>query len=91
MNKLHSFKQDISAIKIPKEIAYPHNYDPHKIAKLASEELQDYLEHQIDFTHDFGFNSYDGLGKMFSVLVVKNKQGKISYTFSDVNLHMKIL
>ncbi len=93
MTKFHSFQSNINAIELPEEIAYPHNYTPHKIAKLASEKLQNYLENQIDFTHDFGLHSSNGLGKMFGVLVVKNKFNEIGYLaafsgkLSDRTLH----
>ncbi|CAM1353932.1 MULTISPECIES: RluA family pseudouridine synthase [Tenacibaculum] len=81
MNKLHYFKSDTTNIQLPKKIGYPHNYTPHSIAKIAAEELQEYLLTQSDFKHDFGLsnNSTKALGKMFGVLVVKHPTGKIGY------------
>ncbi|CAM1370902.1 RluA family pseudouridine synthase [Tenacibaculum xiamenense] len=79
MNKLHSFQSNITAIELPNKIAYPHYYTPHKIAQIASKELQMYLEKQTDFNHDFGLDSNEGVGKMFGVLVVKNEQKELGF------------
>ncbi|WP_233897169.1 RluA family pseudouridine synthase [Tenacibaculum piscium] len=74
MPKFIEFTSDISNIEIPEKFDYPHNYTPHILAKIASEELQEYLKIQTDFSHNF-----QDLGKMFGVLIVKNKQNKIGY------------
>ncbi len=79
MSKLHSFTSDISHIKLPDEIAYPHNYFPHKIAQIASEELQVYLKTQKAINHMVGLNSIAGIGKMFGVLVVKDTSDELMY------------
>lgn len=76
------FKQPISAYKLPKKFDYPFYYEPHLIAKLACKELQEYLENQTDFEHNFGLNQEDKsipIGKMFGILVVKNKENEIGY------------
>ena len=68
------FKEDISGILVPEKFTFPFYYQPHQLAKVATKELQTYLENQTDFIHDFGLhngeNSYS-IGKMFGVLVVK--------------------
>lgn len=82
MNYFQPFKSDISKIKLPKKFTFPFYYKPHPIAKIAASELQEYLEHQKDFTHNFGLNSDDtslAVGKMFGVLVVKNSNGELGY------------
>ncbi len=88
MPKLIAFTSDISQITVPEKFDYPHNYTPHPLAKIASKELQEYLKTQTDFTHNFGLKNIalhknkqntTALGKMFGVLVVKNKQGKLGY------------
>ena len=82
MKHFHHFKSDISDIKIPEKFTYPFYYDPHSLSKIAVKELQSYLEFQKDFSHNFGIddNKNDlSIGKMFGVLVVKNKDQKIGY------------
>ena len=42
-----------SDVELPSRFDYPFQYTPHEIAKLASKELQDYLESQKDFKGGF--------------------------------------
>ncbi len=82
MNYFQHFKEDISAIELPKKFTFPFYYEPHLLSKIAVKELQEYLENQTDFEHNFGLNSTSSdlpIGKMFGVLVVKNKQNEIGY------------
>lgn len=76
------FKSDISTIQLPEKFTFPFYYEPHLLAKIACKELQDYLENQTDFQHNFGFentNSVGEIGKMFGVLVVKNNNNELGY------------
>lgn len=76
------FKQPITAYELPKKFDYPFYYEPTEIAKQACKELQEYLENQIDFEHNFGLEndvSSTPIGKMFGVLVVRNQENKIGY------------
>lgn len=82
MNKFISFSTNIDSYELPNEFAYPHNYTPHPLAKIAAQELQNYLVQQHHFEHDFGLNtnsSKNAVGKMFGVLVVQDPNGKIGY------------
>jgi len=76
------FKTSISGIVLPEKFTFPFYYEPHLLAKIATTEVQAYLEHQTDFSHNFGLEANDSalaIGKMFGVLVVKDKQNKIGY------------
>jgi tRNA pseudouridine32 synthase/23S rRNA pseudouridine746 synthase len=76
------FKTAISGITLPEKFTFPFYYEPHLLAKIATTEVQSYLENQTDFEHNFGLdinNNALAIGKMFGVLVVKNKQDKIGY------------
>jgi tRNA pseudouridine32 synthase/23S rRNA pseudouridine746 synthase len=77
------FKTTISGITLPKKFTFPFYYEPHILAKIATTELQTYLENQTDFNHNFGLqNTTDtplAIGKMFGVLVVKNEQNQLGY------------
>lgn len=78
----HQFKQSISQLEIPTKFDYPFYYEPTDIAKLACEEVQEYLKNQVDFEHNFGLSdnhSSTPIGKMFGVLVVKNELNEIGY------------
>jgi tRNA pseudouridine32 synthase/23S rRNA pseudouridine746 synthase len=55
---------------------------PHPLSLLAAQELQQHLQTQTDWEHNFGLsNTINGniVGKMFGVLVVKNTQNQIGY------------
>jgi len=77
-----AFKQTISGIKVPEKFTFPFYYEPHELSKIASQELQNYLETQSDWEHNFGLEEgQKGLiiGKMFGVLVVQNQVGAIGF------------
>ncbi len=74
MNCFTTFKSDISGFSLPKRFTFPFYYEPHPISKLASNELQNQIENQTDWKHDF-----DQIGKMFGVLIVKKDNGEIGY------------
>jgi len=76
------FKTDISNINLPEKFTFPFYYEPDDLAKIAVRELQEYLEDQKDFQHDFGLQdskNSTAIGKMFGVLVVQNKFNEIGY------------
>jgi tRNA pseudouridine32 synthase / 23S rRNA pseudouridine746 synthase len=76
------FKTDISTIQLPEKFTFPFYYEPHLLAKIAAKELQEYLENQRDFQHDFGLQNQENpgaIGKMFGVLVVKNNKNELGY------------
>ena len=79
------FKKDISGIQIPHKFTFPFYYEPNLLAKIATKELQEYLEKQTEFKHEFGIKdstAKNALGKMFGVLVVKNTDGDLGYLAS---------
>ena len=82
MKHFQYFKTVISGIKLPEKFTFPFYYEPHKLSKIAVVELQEYLENQTDFTHNFGINKDQketAVGKMFGVLVVENQKKEIGY------------
>ena len=83
MKHFQHFKTAISGIALPKKFTFPFYYEPHILAKIATAELQTYLENQTDFDHNFGLqNTTDttlAIGKMFGVLVVNNEQNQLGY------------
>ncbi len=97
---LLSIKSNISSISLPEKFTFPFYYEPHELSVIASIELQNYLENQTDFDHNFGLNpTQKGLviGKMFGVLVCQNEVGEIGqlWAFSgklaDSNHHEKFV
>ncbi len=81
-NHFIAFKQEVSHIPLPEKFTFPFYYEPHTLSSVAAKELQEYLETQSDWQHNFGLQTgQKGLviGKMFGVLVVKNPQGELGY------------
>ncbi len=82
MKQFHSFKTDIYGVNPPEKFTFPFYYQPHTLAETAVKEVQEYLENQTDFAHNFGLNSdkaQNAIGKMFGVLVVKNQKNQLGY------------
>lgn len=84
-NLFQKFKTDISGIELPEKFTFPFYYEPHTLSKIAAQELQDYLQSQTDFEHNFGLQeNQKGLiiGKMFGVLVCQNRKGELGYLWA---------
>jgi tRNA pseudouridine32 synthase/23S rRNA pseudouridine746 synthase len=76
------FKEDISGIQVPDKFTFPFYYEPHPLAVVATRELQEYLENQTDFEHEFGLKREklkNAIGKMFGILVVKKNDNSLGY------------
>lgn len=77
-----TFKNSIEGIPLPVKFTFPFYYEPHTLSVMAAQELQEYLNHQNDWQHNFGLNETDEglvIGKMFGVLVVKDAEGNLGY------------
>ena len=68
------FSANISHYTLPKRFTFPLCYQPHPFSLLAAQELQQQLENHQQFQQHFA-----NTGKMFGVLIVKNKQDEIGY------------
>ncbi len=99
-NYFKQFSTLINKGSLPKKFTFPFYYEPHPLCKLAASEVQNYLQTQKDFEHNFGLDkSKKGLviGKMFGVLIVQNRQNKIGYVtavsgkLAGKNIHKKFV
>ena len=84
-NFFQPFKTNISGITLPEKFTFPFYYEPHELSRIATTELQSYLEKQTDFEHNFGLQeNQEGLviGKMFGVLVCQNQEGELGYLWA---------
>ena len=76
------FKENTSGIEVPDKFTFPFYYEPHPLAIVATKEIQEYLEKQTDFKHEFGLKGTElknAIGKMFGVLVVKKTDNSLGY------------
>ena len=64
------FKKDISGIQIPDKFTFPFYYEPNLLAKIAAKELQEYLEKQTEFKHEFGIKNSTAKGFLYGSIYV---------------------
>ncbi|MCP1995551.1 RluA family pseudouridine synthase [Flavobacterium sp. HSC-61S13] len=76
----HDFHTDLTSYDLPSQFTFPFYYEPHPIAKLAASELQRFLmaEWNQGTVSDSSANEIS-TGKMFGVLVVRNRDNKLGY------------
>ena len=77
----NTFKAPVDTYSLPEKFTFPFYYQPHPLCQLAAEELQEHLNTQKDWQHDFGLagDKPNATGKMFGVLIVENHRGDIGY------------
>jgi tRNA pseudouridine32 synthase/23S rRNA pseudouridine746 synthase len=78
---LHPFPAPAAA-PLPDRFTFPFHYTPHPLALKAVADLQNHLQVQNDWQHDFGHSNEANVGakgKMFGVLVVENGAGELGY------------
>ncbi|MCK4842385.1 MAG: RNA pseudouridine synthase [Methylococcales bacterium] len=75
------FKAVIDTYSLSEQFTFPFYYQPHPLCLLAAKELQAHLIIQKDWQHNFGLKGEkeSAIGKMFGVLLVKNKHNEIGY------------
>jgi tRNA pseudouridine32 synthase/23S rRNA pseudouridine746 synthase len=79
------FSADISGISLPEKFTFPFYYQPHPLSEIAATALQNYLELQTNFDHNFGLDANQNglvIGKMFGVLVCQNEKGELGYLWA---------
>lgn len=90
----------IKETTLPRRFTFPFYYEPHPLTILAANELQQYLETHTGLGHNFGLTNDKetmAIGKMFGVLVVADREGKIGYLsafsgkLADSNDHPKFV
>ncbi len=80
IHKISPFSCSISTIERPKKFTFPFFYEPHALAILAAEDLQQYLLNSSRWNAYFGIDSdVFEQGKMFGVLVVEDADGNLGY------------
>lgn len=76
------FKASTAGYTLPDKFTFPFCYDPHPLSELAAQELQQHLEQEADWAHNFGLDpAQEGMviGKMFGVMVVQTPDGNLGY------------
>ena len=82
MSEKFHLLDNLENLPLPEKFTFPFYYEPHSLALKAAKELQNHLQNQTEFDHNFGLNpNQNGLviGKMFGVLVVKNQANELGF------------
>jgi tRNA pseudouridine32 synthase/23S rRNA pseudouridine746 synthase len=75
------FSSSIEKYHLPERFTFPFYYQPHPLCMLAAQQLQQHLETQTQWQHNFGLldDPNNIIGKMFGVLLVKNAAGELGF------------
>lgn len=76
------FDQTINAEELAEGLSFSLGGQPHPLCLLAVSQLQHHLKHQQEWIHNFGLDTnMEGvtIGKMFGILVVRQKDGVLGY------------
>ncbi len=82
MQLLHRFKQDISDVELPQRFNNPFYYSPHRLCMIAADEVR------ANMLSGEAVAAEAAKGKMFGVLVVRDKDGSIGYLAAFSGLFM---
>lgn len=80
-NYFRTFKTDVSSFKIPTKLNFPFYYEVDELCKIAANELQCFIQENLESIHNFGLNNTndkEAIGKMFGVLIVQ-KENELGY------------
>ena len=82
MQLLHRFKQDISDVELPLRFNNPFYYSPHRLCMIAADEVR------ANMLSGEAVAAEAAKGKMFGVLVVRDKEGDVGYLAAFSGLFM---
>lgn len=82
MQLLHRFKQDISDVELPQRFNNPFYYSPHRLCMIAADEVR------ANMLSGEAVAAEAAKGKMFGVLVVRDKEGNVGYLAAFSGLFM---
>ena len=82
MQLLHRFHQDISDVELPVRFNNPFYYSPHRLCMIAADEVR------ANMLGSDVVAAEAAKGKMFGVLVVRDKEGNVGYLAAFSGLFM---
>lgn len=81
-SRIHYFSPEVLLSQpLPHRFTFPFMYEPHPLAVIAADELQQYINNAVS-GHNFGLTDQENgtpIGKMFGVLVVKDAAGRVGH------------
>lgn len=71
--KFHTFGIEAAAVPLPRQFTCPFCYEPHPLALMAVERLQQYVASRNDWADEMA------AGKMLGVLVAQDSEGRLGF------------
>lgn len=71
--KFHPLGVDAAALQLPQQFTCPFCYEPHPLALMAVEQVQQYVATRTDWADELA------AGKMLGVLVAQDDEGRLGY------------
>jgi tRNA pseudouridine32 synthase/23S rRNA pseudouridine746 synthase len=71
--KFHLLGSEAAAVELPRQFTCPYCYEPHSLALMAVERVQQYVATREDWADELG------AGKMLGVLVAQDAQGRLGF------------
>ena len=72
-NKFHLLGPEAATMALPQRFTCPYCYEPHPLALMAVEQVQQYVSSRTDWADELG------AGKMLGVLVAQDAQGQLGF------------
>ena len=73
INKFHLLGPEAATMALPQRFTCPYCYEPHPLALMAVEQVQQYVSSRTDWADELG------VGKMLGVLVAQDAQGQLGF------------
>jgi tRNA pseudouridine32 synthase/23S rRNA pseudouridine746 synthase len=73
INKFHLLGPEAATMALPQRFTCPYCYEPHPLALMAVEQVQQYVSSRTDWADELG------AGKMLGVLVAQDAQGQLGF------------
>ena len=76
------FEDNAEIDQLATNLSFSLENELHPLCRMAASRLQDYLQQQQDWVHNFGLSAESTgtvSGKMFGVLVVRTREGQLGY------------
>ena len=73
IDKFHLLGEDAGAVQLPQRFTCPFCYEPHPLARMAVERVQQYVAARTDWAEEMS------AGKMLGVLVASDAEGRLGF------------
>ena len=73
IDKFHLLGEEAATVELPQHFTCPFCYEPHPLARMAVEQVQQYVASRADWADEMS------AGKMLGVLVARDTEGHLGF------------